>query len=42
MVAYIDDFWLMMWVTLAAVPLVLLLRPPKPGGPNASMADMGH
>ena len=42
MVAYIDDFWLMMWVTLASVPLVLLLRPPKPGGPVASAADMGH
>jgi DHA2 family multidrug resistance protein len=42
MVAYIDDFWLMMWVTLAAVPLVLLLRPPKPGDEKASMADMGH
>ena len=42
MVAYIDDFWLMMWVTLAAVPLVVLLRPPQPGGPQASAADMGH
>ncbi len=42
MVAYIDDFWLMMWVTLASVPLVLLLRPPKPGGLKASAADMGH
>lgn len=42
MVAYIDDFWAMMWVTLASVPLVLLLRPPKPGGPKASAADMGH
>jgi DHA2 family multidrug resistance protein len=42
MVAYIDDFWAMMWMTLAAVPLVLLLRPPKPGGPVASAADMGH
>ncbi|MDT7530145.1 MDR family MFS transporter [Sphingopyxis sp. SE2] len=42
MVAYIDDFWLMMWVTLASVPLVLLLKPPKPGGPRASAADMGH
>lgn len=42
MVAYIDDFWLMMWVTLAALPLVLLLRPPKPGAEKASMADMGH
>ncbi|MEO7505211.1 MAG: hypothetical protein ABIT69_08530 [Sphingomicrobium sp.] len=26
-IAYLDDFWIMMWVTLAAVPLVLLLRP---------------
>ena len=42
MVAYIDDFWVMMWVTLASVPLVLLLRPPKPGGPAATAADMGH
>src|SRR3546814_1446713 len=25
MIAYIDDFWLMMWVTLVSVPLVLLL-----------------
>ena len=29
MVAYIDDFVLMFWLTLAAVPLILLLR--KPG-----------
>ncbi|PKQ00341.1 MAG: EmrB/QacA family drug resistance transporter [Alphaproteobacteria bacterium HGW-Alphaproteobacteria-13] len=42
MVAYIDDFWLMMWITLASVPLVLLLRAPKSGGPQASAADMGH
>lgn len=42
MVAYIDDFWLMMWVTLAALPLVFLLRPPKSDGPKASMAKMGH
>ena len=42
MVAYIDDFWLMMWITAAAVPLVLLLRPSRPGGPQASAADMGH
>ena len=33
-IAYLDDFYLMMWVTLAAIPLVLLLRPakkPEPG-----------
>jgi len=28
MVAYVDDFVLMMWVTLAAVPLVFMLRRP--------------
>ena len=42
MIAYIDNFWAMMWVTLASVPLVILLRPPKAGGPKASAADMGH
>lgn len=26
MIAYIDDFWLMGWMSLAAVPLVLLMR----------------
>jgi len=32
--AYLQDFRLMMWVTLAAVPLLALLRPPqrRPGG----------
>jgi DHA2 family multidrug resistance protein len=28
-IAYLDDFYLMMWVTLAAIPLVFLLRPAK-------------
>ena len=32
-IAYIDDFWIMMWLTFAAIPLVLLLRPAKPTGP---------
>ena len=26
MVAYVDDFWLMMWLTLAVTPFVLLMR----------------
>ncbi len=30
MISYIDDFALMMWVALAAIPLVLLLRRPIP------------
>lgn len=29
MIAYIDDFKLMMWLTLAALPLILLLRKPR-------------
>ena len=28
--AYIDAFWLIAWVTLAGMLLVLLLRPPPP------------
>jgi DHA2 family multidrug resistance protein len=31
MIAYLDDFKLMMLVTLATLPLVLLLRPARPG-----------
>jgi DHA2 family multidrug resistance protein len=30
MVAYIDDFYLMMWLTLAIIPLVLFMRKPPP------------
>jgi DHA2 family multidrug resistance protein len=30
MIAYIDDFWLMLILTLAVVPLLLLIRPPAP------------
>lgn len=42
MVAYINDYWVMMWVTLAVIPLVVLLRPAKPGAAPASAADMGQ
>lgn len=31
MVSYIDDFYLMMWVTLAAMPLAMILRRPARG-----------
>ena len=36
MIGYIDDFKLMMFLTLAAIPLVFLLR--KPGAPAAGGA----
>jgi len=35
MLAYIDDFWMMFLVTLAIIPLLLLIRPPK-AKPDAS------
>jgi DHA2 family multidrug resistance protein len=41
-IAYLNDFWLMMWITFAAIPLVLLLRPARPPGPGEAplaMAD---
>jgi MFS transporter, DHA2 family, multidrug resistance protein len=39
MIAYIDDFWAMMWVTALAIPLVLLLRPAKLGTKPPTMAE---
>jgi len=30
MIAYIDDFWLMLFLTLTVIPLLLLIRPPDP------------
>jgi DHA2 family multidrug resistance protein len=40
MIAYIDDFWLMMIISLASIPLLLLLRKsraPRPGEPAGAM-----
>ncbi|MHB8723575.1 MAG: DHA2 family efflux MFS transporter permease subunit [Steroidobacteraceae bacterium] len=39
MMAYIDDFWLMFFLTLAVVPLLLLIRPP---GRQAAAAVDAH
>jgi DHA2 family multidrug resistance protein len=39
MIAYLDDFHIMMMVTLAALPLVLLLRKARSGGSPPAMAD---
>ncbi len=36
MIAYLDDFWLMMWITLAAAPFAFLMRKnTQPAGPIA-------
>lgn len=39
MIAYVNDFYLMMWLSLAAIPLVLLIRKPALGGNVAPAAD---
>jgi MFS transporter, DHA2 family, multidrug resistance protein len=39
MIAYIDDFWAMMWITALATPLVLLLRPIVKGTKPTTTAD---
>jgi DHA2 family multidrug resistance protein len=33
MIAYLDDFWLMLILTLAVIPLLIIIRPPKKNAP---------
>ena len=41
MIGYVNDYWLMMWMALAAVPFAFLMRPARPGSaPSADAA--GH
>ncbi|MBV9840521.1 MAG: DHA2 family efflux MFS transporter permease subunit [Sphingomonadaceae bacterium] len=40
-IAYIDDYWAMMWSVIFVLPLVLILRPVKRRGDMAAI-DMGH
>jgi DHA2 family multidrug resistance protein len=39
MIAYVDDYWLMMLLTLAVIPMLLLIRPPKAA---AAPAQVDH
>jgi DHA2 family multidrug resistance protein len=42
MVAYIDDFYMMMWMSLAAIPMVLLMRKNSGRAPAAGADAVGH
>lgn len=42
MIAYINDFWLMMWLTIAAAPLAFLLRRNSQPGPGPSLDPASH
>lgn len=35
MIAYLDDFWMMLLLTLLVLPLLILIKPPKAGAPVA-------
>jgi DHA2 family multidrug resistance protein len=39
MIAYVDDYWLMMLLTMAVIPMLLLIRPPKAA---AAPAQVDH
>jgi DHA2 family multidrug resistance protein len=39
MVAYVDDFWLMIALGLICIPLLLLLRKPRPGSAVRAVGD---
>ena len=42
-IGYLNDFWLMMWLTVLAMPLVMLMRGGKAsGGSAAQAAAAGH
>jgi MFS transporter, DHA2 family, multidrug resistance protein len=43
MIAYVNDFYLMMWLSFAAVPLVLLMKPPQlPPSADSRVEDLPH
>jgi len=39
MIAYLDDFWMMMWASALAAPLVLLMRRAKPGSEPIAIGE---
>jgi DHA2 family multidrug resistance protein len=39
MIAYLDDFWLMMWAAVLAAPLVLVMRSARPGAKPIPMGE---
>jgi DHA2 family multidrug resistance protein len=41
MIAYVDDFWLMLLLTAAVIPMLLMIRPPKRGAAPAP-AEAAH
>jgi DHA2 family multidrug resistance protein len=42
MMSYVDDFRVMMWLTILTVPLLLLIRKPQREAPAGAAAEMAH
>ncbi len=42
MIAYLDDYWLMMWAAILVIPLALLLKGPRVGAPRAAAIPDAH
>ncbi|MDB5857231.1 MAG: EmrB/QacA family drug resistance transporter, partial [Ramlibacter sp.] len=42
LLAYINDFWIMMAVTVLAIPLLMLIRAPKRTATAAAGGDVPH
>ena len=42
MIAYVDDYWLMLLLTAGVIPLLLLIRPPKASSGPAAGRPRGH
>jgi DHA2 family multidrug resistance protein len=42
MMSYVDDFRVMMWLTILTVPLLLLIRKPQRQAPAGAAAEMAH
>jgi DHA2 family multidrug resistance protein len=42
LIAYVNDFWIMMAVTLVTIPLLVLIRKSRSAAPAAASADAAH
>jgi DHA2 family multidrug resistance protein len=42
LIAYVNDFWIMMAVTIVTIPLLVLIRKSRSAAPAAASAEAAH
>ena len=42
MIAYVDNYWLMMWAMIVVAPLILIVKVPKRQDADLPAVDYGH